>query len=106
VKHIYRQGDVGIVPVARIPKKDAAPVARVRGRIVLAEGEVTGHAHVITDEGATLIRSSDGRTFLRLDAPAVVRHEEHAPITLPKGGYEVRIQREWTDADEPRRVTD
>jgi hypothetical protein len=91
----YRQGDVGIVRVSRIPPK-ATPVERDQGRIVLAYGEVTGHAHAIAEESATLVRSSDGRTFLRLEAPAVVRHEEHAPVTLPPGRYEVRRQREYS----------
>lgn len=90
----YRQGDVGIRRVAYIPKT-VKPVKRDRGRIVLAYGEVTGHAHAIVEKDAALVRSSDGRTFLRLDAPAVVRHEEHAPVSLPAGAYEIVHQREY-----------
>ncbi len=90
-----RQGDVGIRRVTAIPK-GAMPVKRTRGRIILAEGEVTGHAHAIVDDEATLVRSSDGRTFLRLDAPATVVHEEHAPINLAPGAYEVIRQREYS----------
>jgi hypothetical protein len=88
----YRQGDVLLRRVEAAPSGSA--VARENGRLILALGEATGHAHAITDESATLIRSSDGSTFLRLDAPAVVSHEEHAPLALPAGDYEVVLQRE------------
>src|SRR5206468_2136597 len=43
---IYRQGDVLIQRVACIPAS-TAPVERVDGRIILAEGELTGHHHAI-----------------------------------------------------------
>ena len=101
----YRQGDVGIRRVASIPK-GAKKVKRDAGRIVLAYGEVTGHAHAVLDREATLVRSTDGRTFLRLDAPATVVHEEHAPVKLAPGAYEVIRQREWSDLDEPIAVRD
>jgi hypothetical protein len=35
-----------------------------------------------------------------------VRHEEHDPITLPAGYYDLPEQVEWTDEDEPRVVED
>lgn len=43
-----RQGDVLLKPVAELPK-DCTEVPLDRGRIVLAYGEVTGHAHAIAD---------------------------------------------------------
>jgi hypothetical protein len=52
---MYRQGDVLIVPIEKLPA-DLEPVAREGRSIVLARGEATGHAHVITDERATLFR--------------------------------------------------
>lgn len=94
LRTMVRQGDVLIQPVDRVPRKTAL-VPRDGERIVLAYGEVTGHAHAIEERDADMVRSSDGRTFLRLSAPAVVRHEEHAPISLPAGDYEVRRQREY-----------
>jgi hypothetical protein len=36
---------------------------------------------------------------------ATIVHEEHGPVTLPRGGYEVRIQREYSP-QEIRRVVD
>ena len=41
-----RQGDVLALGVEAIPE-DAKPVTRDRGRVILAYGEVTGHAHAI-----------------------------------------------------------
>jgi hypothetical protein len=54
---MYRQGDVLIIPVYSVPG-NLAPVARENGRIVLADGEATGHAHAIRAEGAALFPRS------------------------------------------------
>lgn len=114
--HIYRHGDV--VLITR-PIPDAATETS-RGRLTLAEGEVTGHAHVIDHPDAILLTVPASLeaaepaapvttlTFLRVLAAAGVEltHEEHAALVIPPGEYEVLRQREWTDEDEPRQVTD
>jgi hypothetical protein len=104
---IYRQGDVLIRRVGRIPKATVA-VPRDAGRIVLAYGEVTGHAHAIAapEAEATLLTTEQNRRFLRIVSQVDVVHEEHGSITLAPGRYEVIRQREWTDADEPVLVRD
>lgn len=95
---IYRQGDVLIRQVDRLPKsaKDVTP----DGRIVLAHGEVTGHAHAIAPGEASEFSFAAAagivRRFLSVVKEAVVRHEEHAPIPLPPGVYEIVQQREYT----------
>jgi hypothetical protein len=101
-----RQGDVLLVPIApsRIPAGHVVP--RDGGRIVLAYGEVTGHAHAIESATAVLTETDTERRFLQIMERAFLRHEEHGTITLEPGAYEVRRQREWTDADEPRQVAD
>lgn len=94
----YRQGDVLVVAVDAVPES-ARPVARSAGRLVLAEGEATGHAHAITSPDAILLRDEEtDQRFLRLAAGAILGHEEHAPILLPAGTYEVRRQREYVPA--------
>lgn len=107
---IYRQGDVLIVATDSIKADAKTVVPRDNGRIVLAYGEVTGHAHAIADEGAVLLAAPDTEDrFLQIMAQSGVelRHEEHATITLPPGNYIVRRQREYTSADmEPIRVAD
>jgi hypothetical protein len=107
---IFRQGDVLVIAADSIPANATKIVARDAGRIVLAYGEVTGHAHAIAHEGAVLIAAPDTEDrFLRIMATSGVelQHEEHATITLPPGDYIVRRQREYTSADmAPARVAD
>ncbi|MDH6228144.1 MULTISPECIES: hypothetical protein [Streptomyces] len=98
---MYRQGDVLIVPVAAdaVPHRavDAPGEARDgRGRLVLALGEVTGHAHAVVGAGR-LVRESgpSGPLLLHLPEGGRVVHEEHAAIPLPKGWYRVVRQREY-----------
>lgn len=63
-------------------------------RCVLAEGEVTGHAHIVEDDEAELIQQGE-RILLRLGRSATVRHEEHKPITLSPGIWEIGRVKEY-----------
>jgi hypothetical protein len=91
----FRQGDVLLVAVPRIPK-DAVRQRR-KGRLVLAEGEATGHAHAIAERDAREFRVGDER-FVLVRSAARLIHEEHATIDLPRGAYRVVIQREYKPA--------
>jgi hypothetical protein len=93
---MYRQGDV-FIKAATIPV-DAKPVKAVNRRYVLAEGEVTGHAHALAATKGVEMYERDGTLYLRITANkgAELKHEEHAPILLPIGDYVVRKQREYT----------
>jgi|SRR5581483_3180695 len=91
---IYRQGDVMIIRVDEIPA-GAKPVPRDNSRIVLAYGEVTGHAHAIADREVTMLEVDDGIRYLDVQMEAFLRHEEHGTIALAPGKYEVRRQREY-----------
>lgn len=95
VKSVIRQGDVLLIPRRAIPKH-ATPVPRDRGRVVLAYGEVTGHAHALLEPEVELLTADDVR-FLRVDGvSAKLAHEEHDVLDIPAGNYEVRIQREYS----------
>lgn len=97
----YRQGDVLIIKVQKAAAKNAAKeIPHEGGRIVLAHGEVTGHSHAIADLNARFaLNEQTLRRFLVVKGHAVTLcHEEHAPIQLPAGVYEVRIQREYFPA--------
>lgn len=98
---MYRQGDVLIVPLdeSAVPPHvaDAEQEPRDgRGRMVLALGEVTGHAHAVLGPGR-LVREPGvfGPLLLHLPDGGRVVHEEHAAIPLPKGWYRVVRQREY-----------
>jgi hypothetical protein len=76
--------------------------------LVLAEGEASGHRHAIW-ERVTMFRDD----LLARDIPAGLyvghvlvgapyarlTHDEHAPLTLPRGTYRVRRQRELEPRD-------
>ena len=97
---IWRQGDVFLVPAA------ALPTDATGHRPVLAEGELTGHAHRLADPSKAQVFSTSEGLFLQVVADsATVVHEEHGPITVPRGTYSVRIQREY-HPKEIRRVVD
>jgi hypothetical protein len=103
----YRQGDVLLVRVNGVPGK-TSPVEREHGRVVLAHGEVTGHAHAIVDESAELVSADEAAELYLLvhgGAPVDLVHEEHATIAVEPGEYKVVRQREYTP-EENRFVAD
>ena len=91
----YRQGDVLLCAIGRIPSRTVR-VPREENRVVVARGELTGHAHAFAKR-ARLLREKHGRrSFLVIGAGgAELSHEEHAPILVPAGHYELRRQREY-----------
>ena len=101
----YRQGDVILIPVRSIPEDAVRQV--VEDRIVLAEGEQTGHSHTVAVEEAEIFTVSDEvDRWLRVKSGgATVTHQEHAPVEVPEGDWIVRIQSEY-HPEEIRRVID
>jgi hypothetical protein len=100
---LYRQGDVLLVQVATIPET-AQQVERDNGRVILAYGEVTGHAHAILEPSVTKL--ADGiAEFLNAPMGAIIQHEEHSTIAIEAGNYRIIHQREYTPVA-PRRVAD
>lgn len=96
MKIVGRQGDVIIAEISENERKsNGKPLERENGRIVLAHGEVTGHAHAIAATGFEAqifgdetIEFSVPKLLVeaqRLIDDVVVRHEEHAPIALEPG---------------------
>ncbi len=93
-KRAYRQGDVILVCNAKIPEEK-----RKLCHSVLAEGEVTGHKHQVTEGDVELYEDVVGGIYLKVfSLDAKITHEEHGLIKLPKGDYEVKIQREYHPA--------
>ena len=97
---ILRQGDVLLVRVEALP--DRAVRVRRTGGIVLAEGEATGHAHVVASRHAALHAGPGADRYLvvRGERPALLRHEEHDPIPVPPGVWQFRRQREYDPRSE------
>jgi len=85
----YRHGDV------LIQKVDSVKGEKLK-HLVLAEGEVTGHAHRIT-EGEAELYEANGVLYLSVKSEtAALTHEEHKRIDLPMGDYQITIQREYS----------
>lgn len=113
---MYRQGDVLLIPVTlNVFPNELDFVQRAKGDgIILAAGEATGHHHRIRDRHAREFRgnlrtATQGRRFVRVSQRgATITHEEHDPIKVPAGVYEIVQQREYApeEASLTRRVTD
>ena len=93
----YRQGDVLLCAIDRIPP-EAKPAPTNGDRVIVALGELTGHAHAFAAAEAQLFQEkSSRRSFLVIgEKGARLCHEEHAAILVPTGHYELRRQREYT----------
>jgi len=97
---IFRQGDVLLTLVAALPAgaKDITP----EERIVLAYGEVTGHAHAIHEprtkaapKGKARMWDTGAERYLQVLEATALKHEEHGAVPLPPGVYKVTQQREY-----------
>jgi hypothetical protein len=97
---MYRQGDVLLIPVSHelLPAGARAVPRDARGRLVLALGEATGHAHALAARDAELLADPDDidRRFLQIVSASLLTHEEHDAIPLPPGLYRVVRQREYS----------
>lgn len=100
-----QQGDVLIKRINKLPdgikKKE-----RDNGSIILAYGEVTGHAHRIIDVDA-MFYEKDGKLYLHNETPVQLKHEEHNQITIEPGIWEIgQIQEKDWLSGMVRRVID
>lgn len=111
-KQPVRQGDVLFIPCRRLLSRGL----KRRENGVVAYGEVTGHAHRLATEcmamsgvfecgNGLVVRVSEHGLALSGDPGATFIHEEHAPVHLLPGDYDVRIQREY-DPVAIRKVAD
>lgn len=105
-----RQGDTLVRKISDIPTSAREMKRDGHGRIVLAEGEKTGHAHTFRDKGICSFTTLDNEDveFLLVGggSGATLRHElvsgkkaEHDPVTLPPGRYEAAQQVEFAPAE-------
>lgn len=99
---LYRQGDVLIKRLNKKPRGQR----KIRPDGVLAEGETTGHMHRVESPTKAEVYEIDGKLMLSTAKGVRIIHEEHDPVTLPAGDYQVIRQREFTPKGRARRVTD
>lgn len=100
---MLRQGDVLLIEVEpiraqQLREQAAGKIEHVR-ETVLAEGEITGHAHRLRGQ---LDRFGVGdRMFVTVEedeqGPGWLSHEEHGDFPVRVATYEVRLQREYAE---------
>ena len=78
----YRQGDILIEDVDQLPA-DAAPQTRLQ-RIVVAQGEATGHHHVLMPKSEDMDwwQNAAGDIYVRSAEAGRLVHEEHGTIPI------------------------
>ena len=91
MKPITIQGDL------LITKIDKIPVGAIRRNDrVLVYGEATGHKHEITDGS---VFGYQDRILMTVPTGTTIIHEDHFPVPLEKGDYEIVRQRQKTGKD-------
>ena len=84
---LIRQGDI------LFKKVDEVVEGKATKRLTIAEGEVTGHHHVLVAEGKSVIRGT--KTKFEVTGKAKLVHPEHDTINFTSGVYVVIPKREW-----------
>ena len=73
---------------------------------IVAEGEVTGHAHTLTGD-FKLYEDNKGTLYLSVETPAEITHQEHGVKEIAPGIYIVEKEREYDPfLEEIRKVAD
>jgi hypothetical protein len=84
-----QQGDVVLIKVDSLPKEAKLK----KGARVVQEGEHTGHAHRLNENGS--VWEMGDQKYVRIDNEyATLTHEEHNTEIIERGDYEVRIVRQ------------
>lgn len=91
---LYQQGDVLIFTTNEIPQDCKEVKPNKSGNLTLAEGEVTGHSHTLDKECGTLFRDNLNQLWLETNKTTTIKHQEHKPVTIPKGKYKIGIVQE------------
>ena len=90
---LFQQGDV-LLQKVEIDLSDAKKEPLKNNTWVVAEGEHTGHAHVIVESEA-IVYHKNGKRYVLTEKGFTITHEEHNPITVQPGVYEVGIVQEY-----------
>jgi hypothetical protein len=101
----YRQGDVFLEKVEKIPSEATEVNCKKDGRVILMFGSATGHAHAFALKDVKLFKTADGQRYLDVKPGAKLVHDEHDAIEVQTGFYSVGQQREYAP-DAIRNVAD
>lgn len=105
-----RQGDVLVIRGKHPQLVKAQNFKRVepdKNRVILAYGEVTGHAHALPAEHVDLFwDEATGFRFMTVKTPTRLDHEEHGAIPYAAGDYTIVNQYQYQPRELPRQVAD
>jgi hypothetical protein len=82
-----QHGDVLLKRIENLPQ-GTKPVQRLNGSMVIMDGEATGHKHSITENSAQLWELK-WELYLEVTDPVTLQHEEHKPLAIPSGIYQI-----------------
>ena len=91
-KNTAQQGDVCLKRLNSLPSGKTKVIGK--NKIVLAEGETTGHFHGLMEKDSELLEI-DGVRILNLKKKSTLKHQEHKPITLDAGIWQIGIVNEY-----------
>lgn len=106
----YRQGEVLIFGVSPKARREDYPKGwqkklKKRADSVIIEGEISGHKHEVINGRMYDHPDKKGVMVLEAGDGCKVIHPEHKEIEVPKGIYEIDIQREY-DGKNSNKVKD
>jgi hypothetical protein len=96
---IYRQGDILFKKIDNLPTQ----LSKKEDNVV-AEGEETGHAHVLVNGAVFELLNSDS-LYIKSEQNTRITHQEHLPIKLEPGNYQVIRQREYLGSGSHKQIT-
>jgi hypothetical protein len=105
---IFAQGDLLLERVPDVSPSGTVSQNAGGAAMVLAEGEASGHRHAIRERVTMFRDDSLARDIpaglyvghVQINSPSArLMHDEHAPLTLLRGTYRVRRQREFGPRD-------
>ena len=101
---MIQQGDVVLIRVDCLPDG-----VKNKEGYTLAEGEVTGHSHRITELDTNLcdLFEKDGVLYVKAKESVSLIHQEHKAVEIPTGVWKVNIVKEFDHfLEESRNVQD
>lgn len=103
---LVEQGDVVLVPLAKLPPKSDLEILKKGRGIVVAEGEVTGHAHRVIGVATLARNKATGDIILIPDEETTMEHDTHHSVPVEGPAIVEIVQERDHLTRETRKVRD
>lgn len=91
----FRQGDILFIEETN-ENKEGLELCKDK---IVAHGEITGHHHSFSSDSQVLLYKKSGMENPELmeiqQDNAVLSHQEHLPLVIPKGLYRIKREQEY-----------